>query len=474
MSLPYREETTGRRRFFRETCAKESVMRILSIALAMGLMASPASAQLLGGGGLGGLTNGLSGALPPAAAVLDALDRSVARSRLASDPLGVQSLITESDIPSAPSLLEIRRERLRQLVRDNTGALEADPNGDPVRRNEILAMNLTQTEMDVARAQGFTILRDEMLDGAGLHVEVLQPPRNLALKRAMAALKAAAPTAIFDYNAIFEPAGAPLASSGGGVAPASHPGSASGVVIGMVDGGVAAHAAFSAASIEQRGFAGAVTATGHGTAVASLLVGSAPGFNGAAQGARLLVADVYGGSSANGSAEAIARAVGWLVGRGARVINISLVGPPNELLRATIDTARAKGVLVVAAVGNDGPAAPPLYPASFQKVIAVTGVDARDRALVEAGRALHLDFAAPGAGMAAALPGAGYVAVRGTSFAAPLVAARLAVQSGDALSAVAAEARPGRGGAVGRGIVCGACRNDPRTLRIKSASGWKN
>ena len=447
-------------------------MRILSIAVAMGLLATPAAAQLLGGGGLGQLPTGLAGGLLPTVPALDAPE--AARSRMAGDPLGVQSLISEADIPDAPSLLEMRRERLRKVVRDNTRVLEADPNGDPVRRNEILAVNLNLAETDGARAQGFTVLRDETIDATGVHIEVLRPPPDLALKRALAALHTAAPAASFDYNTIFEPAGGPLLPSVGAAAEAGRPGGARGVVIGLVDGGVGAHPAFAGASIEQRGFAGAVAATGHGTAVASLLVGSAPGFNGAAQGGKLLVADVYGGSLANGSAEAIARAIGWLVGRGARVINISLVGPPNELLRATIGAARARGVLVVAAVGNDGPAAPPLYPASYRGVIAVTGVDARDRALIEAGRPLHLDFAAPGADMAAALPGGGYAAVRGTSFAAPLVAARLAAQSGDALAAVAAEARPGRGGPVGRGVVCESCRNDPRKFRTKSATGWKN
>ena len=70
--------------------------------------------------------------------------------------------------------------------------------------------------------------------------------------------------------------------------------------------------------------------------------------------------------------------------------------------------------MVVAAVGNDGPAAPPQYPACYDGVIAVTGVDANGKALLEAGRARHLDFAAPGADLAAALPGKGYA-----RFAAP-------------------------------------------------------
>ena len=158
------------------------------------------------------------------------------------------------------------------------------------------------------------------------------------------------------------------------------------------------------------------------------------------------------------------RALAWLASKRPQVINISLVGPTNRAVERAIGAIRARGIDVVAAVGNDGPAAPPQYPASYRGVVAVTGVDARGRALPEAGKASHLDFAAPGADMAAALPGRGYARVRGTSFAAPLATARLALSG--SIQRLAAEARPGRG-RVGRGIVCGACRVDPRTVRAK-------
>jgi subtilisin family serine protease len=77
-------------------------------------------------------------------------------------------------------------------------------------------------------------------------------------------------------------------------------------------------------------------------------------------------------------------------------------------------------------VANAGPAAPPLYPAAYPGVVAVTGVDARRRVLPEAGRGSHVDFAAPGAEVTVAGLAGGFVTVRGTSFATPVVAGRLA------------------------------------------------
>ena len=97
---------------------------------------------------------------------------------------------------------------------------------------------------------------------------------------------------------------------------------------------------------------------------------------------------------------------------------------------------------------------------------AVTGVDGHGRVLIEAGRARHLDYAAPGADMTAIGLRGRSQHLRGTSFAAPLVAARIAANqaqlhnSAAALSAVDAEARSARAGVAeyGRGLLCGGCR----------------
>ena len=159
-----------------------------------------------------------------------------------------------------------------------------------------------------------------------------------------------------------------------------------------------------------------------------------------------------------------------MTGEHVGVVNISLVGPANPLLARVVVAARARGVIIVAAVGNDGPAAPPAYPASYPGVIAVSAVDGRDRVLIEAGRASHLDYVAPGADMLARDASGRAIRVRGTSFAAPLVAATFArfypapdpAKIQRAITSVDATAHaPGKRGADplhGRGLICGDCR----------------
>jgi subtilisin family serine protease len=124
----------------------------------------------------------------------------------------------------------------------------------------------------------------------------------------------------------------------------------------------------------------------------------------------------------------LGKALAWL-SEGTPVINVSLVGPRNRVVELLVARIVARGFIIVAAVGNDGPAAAPLYPAAYEGVIGVTGVDARERVLIEAGRGAHVDFAAPGVVRVAAR-GSETTPVRGTSYAAPIVAALLARRLG--------------------------------------------
>lgn len=93
---------------------------------------------------------------------------------------------------------------------------------------------------------------------------------------------------------------------------------------------------------------------------------------------------------------------------------INLVGSYNNILAVAVARSQAHGMLGVAAGGNDGPAAQPAYPASYRGVLAVTEVDAKNRTLPEAGRALHVDFAVPGDGVLAATGLASTDRLRGT------------------------------------------------------------
>ncbi|MFL6721616.1 MAG: S8 family serine peptidase [Sphingomonas sp.] len=438
------------------------LVRHLACAAAAGLMLSAgAGAQLLGVGALPPIGLPVPAAnLPVAGPVLqNILAQPGAQQAIAPTLDSVGGLTENLARSGAPNLLELRRARLDELIRTNRSTVENDGKGLPVRRGIVAVIDPDQAGLQRAAAAGFRIAADDQDASLGMRVIALAVPGGLSAKAGLKLLQKVAPELQADFDHLYEPAGGPLAPIAGALAASE--GLSGGRVIGMIDGGVASHPSLAGKNIEQNGFAGTPQPTGHGTAVASLLVGSQGPFRGAASGARLFVADVYGGNRAAGSATSIVRALGWLSSHRPQVINISLVGPPNKVVERAIQIVQSRGTEVVAAVGNDGPAAPPQYPASYPGVISVTAVDAGGRALPEAGKAAHLDFAAPGADMAAAVPGQGYARVRGTSFAAPLAAARLLVAGSP--QRLAAEARPGKG-RVGRGIVCSDCRIDPRAV----------
>lgn len=438
------------------------VRSLLCLGVSALLVGTSAQAQLVGGLPLPRLQLPLQN-LPSNGPLLDnVLGSQEAQQAIRPTLDRVQGLSERVARSGASTLLELRRQRLRELVRESNGLLEINDQGAPVRRGVLLVIDPKPGSLQQAVGAGFRVLGEDDDALLGISTVQLAVPSGMSSSAALKQLRRLAPDLDADFEHIFEPAGGSLLPVQAALASAVNAGS--GRTIGMVDGGVASHPSLSGAAIEQNGFAGPPQPTGHGTAVASLLVGNHRAFRGAATGARLYVADVYGGSRAAGSASAVVKALAWLASRRPDVINISLVGPANKVVERAIRALQSRGIQVVAAVGNDGPAAPPQYPASYPGVIAITGVDGRGRVLPEAGRATHIDFAAPGADMAAALPRDGYTRVRGTSFAAPLAAARLlALGSAQRL---AAEAIRGSG-RVGQGIVCAGCRVDPRAVGAK-------
>jgi subtilisin family serine protease len=124
-----------------------------------------------------------------------------------------------------------------------------------------------------------------------------------------------------------------------------------------------------------------------------------------------------------------------------------------------------KGHLIVAAAGNDGPAAPPVFPGGYGAVVAVTAVDARQQVYRYANRGAYVDFAAAGVDVSAMDPAGLRASATGTSFAAPIVAAQLAARmtrpdvnaAKAAVAALEKQARdlgsPGRDPTFGSGLV---------------------
>jgi subtilisin family serine protease len=380
------------------------------------------------------------------------------------------------DHTSLPDLRALRLAQVQRLLREHGDVLEPDPHGEPVVRGEILAWSPSAAALAAARAAGLSVVREQRLSELDETLVVLRVPAGAATEPMLERLRALDPDGTYDLNHVYTGSGA----AGAGADPDAQARTpARGVRVGLIDSGVdAEHPVFRDARVEQWGCDNVPHPDAHGTEVAALMVGDSERFHGVAPGATLFAADIYCDSPVGGSAERIAAALGWLARQRVGVINISLVGPPNRALERVVAAMVRRGYLLVAAVGNDGPAAPPLYPASYPGVVGVSAVDRRGRVLPEAARGPQVQFAAPGNNMVSAVPGSPpFRQVRGTSFAAPIVAALLAralpepnpAAAKDALAALARQAtRPDTdtvSNMTGYGIVGMAFRNEPSAFR---------
>ena len=421
-----------------------------------------------------------------------------------------ESLLTSTSQLLVPADPLRWRDRLGdQLLRRFPDQLQRSVAEELVFSGEVLALPSSEAaRRRVLEDNGLRLVEESTLEGldlAWLRLRATSRTTPAALAALIARLKAQDPEGVYDYHHIYLDAGDVGSGVVGAVAATSATGSSAvigtmasasttssaagtgaaavgGSRLGMIDSGVdTAHPALQRSTVTRRGCAGQARPAAHGTAVASLLVGDSDvGFHGALPRARLFAMDVYceGSAQPGGGVAAIAEGLAWLARERVGVVNISLVGPPNALLRRVVEAAQAQGLLIVAPVGNDGPAAPPLYPAAWPGVIGVTAVDARRRVLVEAGRGAQVALAAPGADMVAAEAGSRvYAPVRGTSFASPLVAGLLAARlpspdraaASSAFNALAREAidlgAPGRDEVYGIGLVGASLRVSASDLR---------
>ncbi|MFF9041528.1 S8 family serine peptidase [Streptomyces sp. NPDC014892] len=226
-----------------------------------------------------------------------------------------------------------------------------------------------------------------------------------------------------------------------------------GVDVAVLDTGIdATHPDVKGAIVKAEDFSGSGTTDdtdGHGTHVASTIVGSGARsdgrYMGVAPGARLLVGKVFDGATASDSG--IIAGMQWAVQQKAKIVSMSLGGTDSigvdPIEQAVNGLSKSSGTLFTIAGGNEGPDDATVgSPGSAESALTVAAVDSEDRLADFSSRgptadnAMKPDLSAPGveivAAKAAHSPGGdgpipGYVAYSGTSMATPAVAGAAAI-----------------------------------------------
>lgn len=298
--------------------------------------------------------------------------------------------------------------------------VETDPQGRERRRGEFLVRGGREVA-EALRGAGFRTLSSRHLSNLNASVVRVEVRAGSTMDADIAFARRIAGTDDAEPNYVFRLSGGVSTHAASATAAAQAAPIESGARVGVVDTGADGRApALRDRIAATRGFGGPYTARAHGTYVAQIL---------ARENVRVEVADVFQADAQGApvaTAESIARGIDWLATRRIPVVNVSITGPDSGVLSAVVARAIERGTIVVAAAGNDGPAAPPVYPAAFANVVGVTAVDEGGRVYRRANRGQHVDFAALGVRVPVASPNGGVEYVSGTSYAAPLIAAAFA------------------------------------------------
>lgn len=186
---------------------------------------------------------------------------------------------------------------------------------------------------------------------------------------------------------------------------------------------------------------------GHGTHVAGIIGAATNNSTGIASvsGGRAVLLPIQVLSPGGGLVEEIQEsilvtAITYAVDQGAKVINMSFGGPcgtePRPATRDVMAYAEAHDVLFVFAAGNSGGCRDGRFPQNDPRVLSVAATDLSDNAATFTDVGLTVAVAAPGVGIVSTVPRScntgicdpsGYNALRGTSMAAPHVAAEAAL-----------------------------------------------
>ena len=365
---------------------------------------------------------------------------------------------------------EATEERIEQVMEDFLADIESRLSEDALRIQTDHWLVMAEADVFEQLAQeGYLFDRVSELSGLGFLLAEVAAPASFDLSATRAGIYEVigGQQADVDLNHLYT-AGVPDPQNDeqplAGLAPREllpPPTDLSGLTlrIGIIDSSIdRRHNAFANASITTQRFVDNDSPpNAHGTAIASIIASNDPQALGLAPSAQIYAAEVFDHNEQQGefaSTVSLIKALSWLMTQDVSVINISLAGPSNRLLETALTRVREKGVLAIAAAGNGGPMAQPMYPAAYPEVVAVTATDDRGRAFRLANRGEYVDIAAPGVNIRHAQAGGGFAASSGTSYAVPFVtvaAARLlqsTAEPAQMLDALYASARdigaPGR------------------------------
>ncbi|MCQ0008413.1 S8 family peptidase [Actinomadura madurae] len=203
-----------------------------------------------------------------------------------------------------------------------------------------------------------------------------------------------------------------------------------GVTVAVVDSGInAAHPQLKGKVAASFDASGTTTddCLGHGTEVAGIIAATdmrnrdVP-FVGVAPQVKLLNAKFASGESTQDNT-LLPKAITWAAEHGAKVINVSSAAPDTPALRAAVQAAQRRDVLIVAAAGNVAQdqrgKESAAYPASYKGVLSVAAVDEAGTITGFSNIKTRIDVSAPGQNVISTL-GNGYAGgLQGTSFGAP-------------------------------------------------------
>jgi len=211
----------------------------------------------------------------------------------------------------------------------------------------------------------------------------------------------------------------------------------SGIKIAVVDTGAGPHSDLKIAG-GANVIAGSSTTSysddnGHGTHVAGIIVGQ--GVNGGVKGVApdsSLYAVKALDSTGNGYTSDIISGIDWAMENNMDIVSLSLGSNQSSMaLQNAVDSAYSKGLLVVAAAGNDGNSSGTgtsiEYPANYSSVIAVGAVDSTNTRAYFSSTGSKLEVSAPGVNIVSTYLNGSYQQMSGTSMATPFVAGDLAL-----------------------------------------------